>query len=433
VVLHLKPEAEEFLDPARLDAIVRKWADAIAWPVVIVQDGKEIPANDGTALWRRPKAEITAEAYEEFYHRLGLFWDKPWATLHWHAEGTTEFSALLFIPGMKPFAPTGEDRDSHVRLHVRRMFITDRASLLPPWLRFVQGVVDTDDLPLNVSREMLQATPVLARIRKALTNRVLTELKTRASAEDYAAFWDNFGAVLKEGVYEDDEHRAELAALLRLRSSAEEGLTTLAGYVGRMKPGQKHILYLAGDDAAVLAQSPQLEGYRARGIEVLLLTDPIDAFWPDRLGSFEGHPLASITREHGDLGAVPPPESAAAAAEVGPLVEKLKAALAAEISDVRPTERLVGSPVVLAGAAGADLHMQRLMRRAGQGRAGLAPVLEINPRHPWIARLAGLAESGADLTAEAALLLDLALVQEGDPPRHPAEFARRSAEAFARA
>src|SRR5580692_2343268 len=222
ILLHIKADAEDYLDPMRLGAIVRKWADHITVPITIAQDGKDQPANEGTALWRKAKFEVTEHNYEEFYRHLGHYFDTPWATLHWKAEGTLEYYALLFIPGAKPFDVLDNDRDSHVRLHVRRMFITDKAELLPHWLRFVQGVVDTEDLPLNVSREMLQSTPVLARIRKALIGRVLAELKTREKeAEEYTRFWNNFGPVLKEGVWEDAEHRAEIAPLLRFRSSSQ--------------------------------------------------------------------------------------------------------------------------------------------------------------------------------------------------------------------
>src|SRR5215469_8756962 len=236
IVLHMKSDADEYLDPMRLEAIVRKWADHITLPITIARDGKDQPANEGNALWRKPRADITEQSYNEFYRHLGHLFDTPWATLHWRAEGMLEFHALLFLPGMKPFEPFDGDRESHVKLHVRRMFITDKAELLPPWLRFVQGVVDTEDLPLNVSREMLQTTPVLARIRKAVTNRVLTELKTHArDADDYAGFWGNFGAILKEGIWEDAEHRKDISVLLRFRSTGVEGLTSLDDYVGRMK------------------------------------------------------------------------------------------------------------------------------------------------------------------------------------------------------
>ena len=195
IVLHMKSDASEYLEPMRLETVIRKWADHITLPITVAQDGKDQPANEGTALWRKAKSETTEQSYKEFYRHLGHFFDEPWATLHWRAEGTLEYFCLLFIPGMKPFDPVENDRDAHVRLHVRRMFITDKADLLPHWLRFVSGVVDTEDLPLNVSREMLQTTPVLARIRKALIGRVMSELKTRAKeADDYNKFWENFGA-----------------------------------------------------------------------------------------------------------------------------------------------------------------------------------------------------------------------------------------------
>jgi molecular chaperone HtpG len=208
VLLQLRPDAEEFLDPIRLESIVRKWADHITIPVVIARDGKDVAANEGTALWRKAKSEVSQQSYNEFYRHLGHLFDTPWATLHWRAEGMLEFHALLFIPGSRPFQPLEAERESRVRLHVRRMFITDEAGLLPPWLRFVRGVVDTEDLPLNVSREMLQATPVLGRIRKAVTSRVLSELRARSQdTVDYALFWESFGTVLKEGLWEDSEHR----------------------------------------------------------------------------------------------------------------------------------------------------------------------------------------------------------------------------------
>ncbi len=269
VILHLKTDAEEFLDPIRIESIVRKWADHITVPITIARDGKDIPANEGTALWRKPKAEVSEQSYKEFYRHLGHLFDDPWATLHWRAEGALEFSALLFIPGSKPFEPLEPVRASRVRLHVRRMFITDEAELLPPWLRFVQGVVDTEDLPLNVSREMLQATPVLARIRRALVGRVLGELKSRAKdAADYATFWELFGPVVKEGAWDDNEHRREIAELLRFRSSAVEGWTSLPEYVARMKPAQESIFVLLGDDtdrARRLAAARRIPRARRRG------------------------------------------------------------------------------------------------------------------------------------------------------------------------
>jgi molecular chaperone HtpG len=428
IVLHLKSDAEEYLEPMRLENIVRKWADHVTLPITIAQDGKDQPANEGTALWRKAKSEISEQQYATFYRHLGAMFDSPWATLHWRAEGTLEYFSLLFVPGMKPFDPVEGERKSRVRLHVRRMFITDDADLLPPWLRFVQGVVDTEDLPLNVSREMLQTTPVLGRIRKAVTNRVLTELRTRAKeADDYAKFWNNFGAILKEGMWEDAEYRTEIAGLLRFHSSAVEGLTGLADYVGRMKEGQDTIWFLAGDDADALAKSPQIEGFRARGIEVLLMPDPIDAFWPERLGTYEGKTLRSVTQAGDSLaekdGEAPP--------DVSNLLAAFRTALGDAVSDVRATGRLTDSAVVLSAGAGPDLQMQRMLRRSGRGGPAMPPVLEVNPTHPLIAALHARQESkdkplGQEEIADIACsLLDLARVQEGDLPRDPAGFGRR--------
>jgi len=426
IVLHMKADAEEYLEPYRLETSIRKWADHIAVPITVARDGKDVAANEGTALWRKSKSEVTEEDTNALYRHLGHYFDTPWATLQWRAEGQLEFYALLYVPGAKPFEAVEGDRTSHVRLHVRRMFITDDAKLLPEWLRFVQGVVDTEDLPLNVSREMLQATPVLARIRKAVTNRVLTELKTRArDSETYTPFWENFGSVMKEGLWDDTEHRATLAELMRFRSSTQGGWTSLSAYVERMKPEQEAIYILVGDDASALAASPQLEGFGARGLEVLLLSDPVDAFWPERMTEHDGKPIRSVTQGAADLSKFTAETQPGEAADTTKLVEALKAALGSQVEDIRTTDRLTGSAVVLAAKEhGPDLQLQRMMRRTGRGGAG-TPILEINPRHPLIAALANRAESGDDLKDVAETLLDVALVQDGEAPRDPAAFARR--------
>jgi molecular chaperone HtpG len=421
IVLHIKPDASEYLEPVRLETVIRKWADHITLPITVAADGKDQPANEGTALWRKAKSDTTEQSYKEFYRHLGHFFDDPWATLHWRAEGTLEYFCLLFIPGMKPFDPVEGDRDAHVRLHVRRMFITDKADLLPHWLRFVSGVVDTEDLPLNVSREMLQTTPVLARIRRALIGRVMAELKSRTKdAADYEKFWMNFGPILKEGIWEDSEHRAEIAPLLRFKSSAREGWTSLPDYVSRMPEGQDTIYYLAGDHAEALASSPQLEGFRAKGWEVLLMADSIDSFWPERLDSFEGKKLRSVTQASEDLGKdenLP---------DISNLLAAMKTAVGDSVSDVRSTARLTDSAVVLASSeAGPDLAMQRLMRRAGRAMMPVKPVLEVNPRHKLIEALAAKLDNTTLIAEASETLLDLARVQEGDLPADPAAFARR--------
>ncbi len=421
IVLHIKSDAEEYLEPMRLETVIRKWADHITLPITVARDGKDEPANEGTALWRKSKSDIAEQHYAEFYRHLGHGWDSPWATLHWKAEGTLEYFCLLFIPSMKPFMPMEEDRASKVRLHVRRMFITDKAEMLPHWLRFVQGVVDTEDLPLNVSREILQSTPVIGRIRKAMISRVLGELKNRAKeAEEYMKFWENFGPILKEGVWEDSEHRAELAPLLRFHSSAQDGWTSLPDYVERMKEGQDTIYYLSGDNAEALKTSPQLEGFKAKGYEVLLMADPIDAFWPERLDTFMDKPIRSVTQAAQDIameGDHP---------DISPLLAALKEALGDAVSDVRATGRLTDSAVILAADdKGPDLQMQKLLRRAGRAMMPAKPILELNPHHKLIAALSAKMDDKALIAEAAATLLDLARVQEGELPSDSTAFARR--------
>jgi molecular chaperone HtpG len=407
-----------------VQTIIRKWADHIAIPIELEQDGKFNSVTEGAALWRKPKAEISKQDYAGFYRHLGHMFDEPWATIHWRAEGTLEFSALLFIPSSKPFMPVEETRESKVRLHVKRMFITDEAKLLPSWLSFVVGIVDTEDLPLNVSREILQTTPVLDKIRKALVNRVLSELKSRAKEpEDFKTFQENFGVVLKEGIYEDTGHAAEIAGLLRFASTKEEA-TTLDDYIVRMPEGQDAIYYLAGSEGGNLKDSPQLEGFAAKGYEVLLLGEPIDAFWPGRLASYKDRKLKSVSQS-GEIFA-----AAEAGDEITTLCATLAKALGDKVSAVVASTRLSGSPAMLVAAeSGPDLAMQRLLRRAGRPVYGPAPKLEINPNHSLIKALA----LRANLDGDASLLLDLAKLQEGDLPENPAAFVRDVAAALAKA
>jgi molecular chaperone HtpG len=423
ITLKLKPDAADFLEPYKLKSIIRKWADNITIPIELEDDGKFESVTAGSALWRRPKSEISAEDYAGFYRHLGHMFDDPWATIHWRAEGTLEFTALLFIPSSKPFMPVEETKESRVRLHVKRMFITDEAKLLPNYLSFVTGVVDTDDLPLNVSREILQTTPTLDKIRKALVNRVLGELKTKAKdPEEFAKFQENFGTVLKEGIYDDDGHAADLAGLLRFASTLEAA-TTLDEYIARMPEGQTDIYYLAGDGPN-LAASPQLEGFKAKNFEVLLLSDAIDAFWPSRLATYKGKSLKSVSQAGGLF-----TSDAKADPAMTTLCAALATALGDKISAVTTSTRLSDSPAILtAPEHGPDLAMQRLMRRAGRPTYGQAPTLEINPTHPLIQHLATL----PDPAPLAATLLTLAKLQEGDLPDDPATFVRTVAAALAR-
>jgi molecular chaperone HtpG len=444
VKLHLKEDASEFLDESRIEDIVRSYSDHILFPIRILggkpeTDGKPAPdaagrqINSASALWTRPKAEITAEQYKEFYRSSSLQFDDPAVTIHYRAEGRHEYAVLLFVPGSAPFDLFDGQRKGRIRLYVRRVFITDDANLLPSYLRFVRGVVDSADMPLNISREMLQNNPMVAAIRKALTGRVLSELKALAEKEPeaYARFWQTFGAVLKEGLYEDHERRDALYELARFASTASsEQPRSLKDYVAALKPNQTEIYYLTGETLDRLKASPQLEGFRARGIEVLLLSDPVDNFWVMTALGFEGKPFRSVTQGDARLDAVPLAEGAKtpppAPISTAQLVEALKRSLGAAVSDVKVSSRLVDSPACLvAAAAGPDRGMDKIMSKQ-TGRGAMAPVLEINAGHKLVEKLeksrTGDTTSFDDF---AWLLLDQALILEGGTPNDPAKFAER--------
>ena len=439
IVLYLREGEDEFLEPARLRSVVKTYSDHIAIPVEM--DGETV--NAASALWTRPRNEIEPEQYAEFYRQVGHAFDEPWLTLHFRAEGVIEYSGLLFVPTSRPFDLFNPDRKSALKLYVKRVFITDDApELVPAWLRFLRGVVDSEDLPLNLSREMLQRNPVLRRIRDGLVRRVLGELKTKAEAdkEGYETFWEAFGPVLKEGLYEDSGQREALLELARFRSTASEAWTTLAAYVERMREGQEAIYYIAGEEGAALAGSPHLEGFRARKVEVLLLQDPVDDFWVSAVGEYDGKAFVSVSRGGIDLSAIPPvedespKEDADADADIASLVALLKVTLGEAVKDVRGSETLTESAVRLVADEGdMDLHLERMLRRHGQiDRAMSRRVLELNPRHRLVQGLARSMAAGEDRAAQLApLLLDQARIAEGETPDDPAAFARRLADALA--
>jgi molecular chaperone HtpG len=449
IVLHLKKGEDEFLEPARLKQIVAKYSDHIAIPIRLVDstrgDGaKEETLNSASALWMRPKSEISADQYKEFYHHVAHAFDDPWTTVHFRAEGKIEYTALLFVPTAKPFDLFNPERKNCLKLYVKRVFIAEAcAELLPGYLRFLRGVVDSEDLPLNISREMLQHNPVLAKIRAGLTKRVLAELKKKAEgdADGYAAFWDVFGAVLKEGLYEDSEQREALLALARFRSTRDEKLAGLADYVGRMKPGQEAIYYITADDLETAKRSPQLEGFASRGIEVLLLTDPVDEFWIPAVGAFSEKPFRSVTRGGADLDKIAKAdgetkEAAPLPAGTDALVALLRLELESAVKDVRASQRLTDSAVCLVADEGdLDMHLERLLKLHKQIDDCAKRVLEINPGHPVIAGLAARITAGgsSDAVTDAAwLLLDQARILQGEPVADPAAFARRLGAALQR-
>jgi molecular chaperone HtpG len=443
ITLHMREGDEEYLEPHRLRRIVKTYSDHIALPIVLADGNKEETINTASALWTRPRSEITEEQYKEFYHHVGHGFDDPWLTLHARAEGVLEYTLLLFVPSQKPFDLFDPERKSRLKLYVRRVFITDEGTeLLPAYLRFVKGVIDSEDLPLNISREMLQSNPMVARIRQQLTRRVLSELGKKASdaPDEYASFWDSFGAVLKEGLYEDREQRDTLLSLARFRSTAREGLLSLDDYIAAMRPGQEAIYTITGDDIELLKKSPQLEGFRARGIEVLLLTDPIDEFWVTSVATYKEKPFKSATRGGADLDKIAPPEDkpdansdkpAAAPAKLASLIAIFKLALGDAVKDVRSSERLTDSAVCLVADEGdIDMHLERLLKQHRQLDTAAKRILELNPRHRLIERLASsVGETGASeqLSEFAWLLLDQARIVEGEHLPDPPAFARRLA------
>jgi molecular chaperone HtpG len=435
VKIKLKADARQFLEPGELERIVRTYSDHILFPVELVEgSGEPRQVNAARALWQRARSEVKSEEYAEVYRTLTGHLDQPALTIHYKAEGRQAYAVLLFVPQLRPLDLFDPLRKGRVKLYVRRVFITDEADLLPSYLRFVRGVVDSEDVPLNISREMLQSNPVVGQIRKALTTRVLSELEGLAGrdASAYEAVWDAFGGVLKEGLYEDRERRETLLRLARFRSTVP-GWRSLKDYVGALRPNQTEIYYLVGDSLERLKASPQLEAARARGIEVLLLTDAIDHFWTAVGASFEGKPLKSLTHGDVDLGLVPHQDGGEQTPEPAPapsdLVGKLKSALADSVSDVRVSRRLVRSAVCLvAPGQGPDRGLERILSRQALGMTG-KPVLEINVEHPLVKAIAqritrpDASESvAADL---AALLLDEAHILEGEAPADPQRFAER--------
>ncbi len=432
IVLHLKEDAKRYLEPAEIERVVRTYSDHIQFPIELVgAETRQI--NAASALWQRPKSEIKAEEYKEAYRSLTAGFDEPAMTLHYKAEGRLAYAVLLFAPSSRPFDLFDPARKGRIKLYVRRVYITDDADLLPAYLRFMRGVVDSEDLPLNISREMLQNNPQVAQMRKALTGRVLSELETLATkdAETFDKIWKAFGPVLKEGLYEDYERREQLLALSRFTTTVGDG-RTLKQYVADLKPNQTDIYYLVGESLDRLKSNPKLEAARARGIEVLLLTDPVDAFWSAMPFDFEGKPLKSLSRGEIDFGLVPLLDQDTAkdtpkSVDDAVVIAAVKAALGERVSDVRASQRLTDSAACLvAGGGGPDRELERLLARQGRG-AGAKPVLELNMRHPLVqavsaAKLAAREDDVADL---AALLCDQAQVLDGEIPDDPAAFATR--------
>ncbi|WP_275787327.1 molecular chaperone HtpG [Pararhizobium gei] len=443
ITLHLMDDAKTYAAKWSVSRIVKDQSGHVPVPIDIIEKpGAEAERiGDGTALWTKSRNDISKQDYTDFYRGLSGFYDEPALTVHFRAEGRHEYTGLAFVPESKPLDLFDPDGKGRMKLYVKRVFITDDAELLPRYLRFVRGLVDTADLPLNVSREMIQESPILAAIRKGLTSRILTAIeKLQENDKDaFAKLWDAFGAVLKEGIYDDFERRSQLIALSRFRSTlSDEATRSLADYIKDMKDAQAAIYYLAGDNLDRLKSSPQLEGFRARGIEVLLLTDSVDSFWVTAASDFEGKPFKSITQGAADLAQVPKTESEASASpetskDVSDFIAFAKTTLGEAVSDVRASDRLTESAVCLVAPEQAyDRQLEKLLQGAGRLDTAAKPILEINPVHGLIAALASSGSEGFRTDA-VKLLLDQARVLDGDKPEDPRAFAERLSRLFERA
>jgi len=436
VVLHLSDEAKSYTERATIEHLIKEQSGHVPVPIAIVEKAGTAPVEitDGAALWAKPKSEIATAEYTDFYRSVAGAFDEPALTVHFRAEGRQDYTALLFVPSSRPFDLFDPDRAGRIKLYVKRVFITNDAEILPRYLRFVRGVVDSADLPLNVSREKIQESPLLAAIKKGLGNRVFAELERLADKEPqtFSKIWDVFGAVIKEGLYEDFERREALLKLVRFNTTASDAWRSLKDYVGALRPNQTAIYYIAGDDLTRLKSSPHLEGFRARGIEVLLLSDPVDTFWVVPSSGFDGKPLKSVTQGAADLALIPRLDAAetpapALSEPVKEFLGFLKAALGEAVAEVRASDRLTDSPVCLvAPDKGPDRALERLLAGAGRLTSATKPVLEVNPRHELIAALAALGEADRAFKEDAAhLLFDEARLLDGDRPADARSFSDR--------
>ena len=430
IVLHLKKDATKYLETYEIERIVRAYSDNIQFPIELVpEEGEPHQINSASALWQRSKSDLTPEDYKQAYQSIAGAFDEPAMTLHYRAEGRQSYAVLLFAPSTKPFDLFDQARKGKVKLYVRRVFIADDAELLPAYLRFIRGVVDSEDLPLNISREMLQNNPQLAQIRKAVTGRVISELETLGEKEPeaFAKIWDAFGPVIKEGIWEDFERREKLLALSRFTTTVGEN-RSLKQYVEDFKSNQTEIYYLVGDSIERLKSNPKLESAKARGIEVLLLTDPVDAFWTSAPLDFGGKPLKSLSQGDVDFSLVPllddkaDDKKEASGTDEAMTIAMIKDALGDRVSDVRASQRLTSSASCLvAGGDGRDRQLERLLAMQNQGTA-TKPILEVNMRHPLVAAISGDKDSAGDLSF---LLLEQAQILDGELPEDPAAFAGR--------
>lgn len=436
IKLFLKQDEKNYTDSIYLRQIIRTYSDHINYPIVLcLGKAGEETVNSASALWTRNKAEITPEQYKEFYHHVSKNFDEPWMTLHFKAEGSIEYTGLLYIPGTAPYDLFQPDRKQGLKLYVNRVFISEKVEeLLPSYLRFVRGIIDSSDLPLNISREMLQQSPLIAKIRQGTVSRILKELKKRSKDyEDYKKFWDAFGIAFKEGIYEDFANREEIAGLSRFVSTNDTGkLTSLDDYIGRAQPEQKAIYYITGDDVKTLVNNPQLEAFKEKGLEVLLLTDPIDEFWTQTLGTYKTFAVKHVSQADIDLSFKREGQKAEEG-DLKKLTDLLGEMFKNEVGKVTTTDKLTKSPVSLTVEAGQmSIHLERLMRNHQQQTAFASTrILELNPYHPLIIQLAeAMGDEALKPKVEevARLLLDQAKIAEGECISDPSFYSEKMSE-----
>lgn len=436
IKLYLKEDAKDYVDTIYLRHIIRTYSDHINYPIILdLGKAGEETVNTGSALWTKNKGEISDEQYNEFYHHISRNFDTPWLKLHFKAEGNIEYTGLLYIPSEAPYDLFQPDRRQSLKLYVNRVFISDKIDdLMPAYLRFVQGVIDSADLPLNISREMLQQNALIAKIRSGTVARLLKELKKRSeNYDDYMKFWKNFGTAFKEGIYEDVANRVEVAELSRFYSTHDkEKMTSLDEYISRVIEGQTTIYYITGDDVPTLRNNPQLEAFDAKGIEVLLLTDPIDEFWVQVLTNFKGYPIKHISQADIDLKMVRDMPRADEGS-LKRLTDFMAELFKNEVGKVEVTEKLTKSPVSLTVENGQmSIHLERLMRNHQQQTAFASTrILEVNPYHPLIIRLAdSMFEPSQKARVEeiCRLLLDQAKIAEGEAISDSSFFSEKLSE-----
>ena len=422
IKLYLKDDAKDFTDTIYLRHIIRTYSDHINYPIVLdLGKAGEETVNTGQALWTKNKADITEEQYNEFYHHISRNFDTPWMRLHFKAEGSIEYTGLLFIPSEAPYDLFQPDRQQSLKLYVNRVFISDKIDdLMPAYLRFVKGIIDSADLPLNISREMLQQNALIAKIRNGVVSRILKELKKRSEDyDDYIKFWNAFGTAFKEGIYEDSVNRVDIAELSRFYSTnSTDKLTSLDEYIKRVQEGQTTIYYITGDDIPTMRNNPQLEAFAAKGIEVLLLTDPIDEFWVQVLTNFKGYPIKHISQAEMDL-KMQRDTPRADEGSLKKLTDYMTELFKDEVGKVVPTEKLTKSPVSLTVENGQmSIHLERLMRNHQQKTTfASSRILEVNPYHPLIIKLADSMfdeNKKAQVEEVSRLLLDQAKISEGE-------------------